>query len=226
MDHFLSSYGYLALFAATFLSSMGIPVGSEVAIGYGGALASGQITDVHHHFSLAAVIIVAAVGEICGSFAGYAIGRFGGRPLVDRWGKYILLTHTDLDRAESWLDGRGEWFVLFGRFIPLLRSFVSVVAGLAEMAIVRFTVFTVIGCTLWCAALASLGYSLGSTWHHVLQKFSYAGYVVAVLIVLALAFAIWHRLRTLRAEREGGTPRGAHAPGAQAARAQETDEAR
>src|SRR5271165_4757885 len=101
MEHFLNTWGYLALFGATFISSMGLPVGSEIAIGYGGALASGQLASSgsEHHLSLVWVIVVAALGEVCGSLAGYAIGYFGGRPLVDRYGKYLLLTHKDLDRA-------------------------------------------------------------------------------------------------------------------------------
>ena len=105
---------------------------------------------------------MATLGEVLGSLAGYSIGRFGGRTLVDKVGKYVLLTHKDLDRAEAWFARRGEPVVLFGRFIPLLRSFVSFAAGLGEMALAKFTIFTVIGCAVWCTALCSLGYSLGS----------------------------------------------------------------
>jgi len=213
MENFLVHWGYLAIFVATFVSSMGIPVGSEIAIGYGGALASGQITTSgHDHLSLGLVIVVATVGEVLGSTVGYAIGYFGGRPLVDRVGKYVLLTHKDLDRAEAWFDGRGEWVVLFGRFIPLVRSFISLAAGLAEMTRTKFLVLTVIGCAIWCAALASIGYSLGASWHHVLKDFSYAGYLAAVLVVLVVAGLIVHRIMTLRRE-QGEEPRGAHAAG-------------
>jgi|SRR6185437_2140324 len=200
MEHFLATWGYLALFAATFISSMCIPVGAEVAIGYSGALASGQLT-TGDHLNLPLVIIVATAGEVVGSLAGYAIGRYGGRPVVDRVGKYILLTHRDLDRAEAWFARRGEPFVLFGRFIPLLRSFVSLAAGLGEMALGKFLAFTVVGCAVWAALLSSIGYALGTSWHHVLKDFSYAGYVVAVLVVLAVAVAIAHRLRAVRAEK-------------------------
>lgn len=207
MEHFLATWGYLALFVATFVSSMCIPVGAEIAIGYAGALASGQLT-TGDHLNLALVIVVATAGEVVGSVAGYAIGRFGGRPLVDKVGKYLLLTHRDLDRAEAWFARRGEPFVLFGRFIPLLRSFVSLAAGLGEMAMGKFLAFTVVGCALWCAMLSSVGYSLGSSWHHVLRDFSYAGYVVAVLIVVVVVLAVAHRLRAVRAERAAG--RGRH----------------
>ena len=213
MEHFLATWGYLALFVVTLISAMGLPIGSEIAIGYAGALASGQLTTSHHDdLKLGLVIVVAVAGEVVGSVIGYAIGYFGGRPLVDRVGKYVLLTHKDLDRAEAWFDGRGEWIVLFGRLVPLLRSFVSLAAGLAEMARVKFLVLTVIGCAIWCSALASIGYSLGASWHHVLKDFSYAGYIALVLAVGLVALVIVHRLSTLRSER------GRHSPGATRAR--------
>ncbi len=202
MENFLETWGYLAVFVLSFISAMGLPVGAEVAIIYGGVLASGQITNHHHdHLQLVLVIVVATAAEVLGSLAGYLIGYFGGRPLVDKVGKYVLLTHHDLDRAEAWFNRRGEPFVLFGRFIPLLRSFVSFAAGLGEMAVAKFLLFTLIGCAIWCTALTSLGYSLGSSYNHVLKAFSYAGYVAAVLAVIAVAFVIWHRLRLVRQER-------------------------
>jgi membrane protein DedA with SNARE-associated domain len=201
MEHFLESWGYLAVFVLSFISSMGLPVGSEVAIIYGGVLASGQIPNEPHHLSLVVVIVVATVAEVLGSLAGYLIGYYGGRPLVDRVGKYVLLTHRDLDRAEAWFARRGEPVVLFGRFVPLLRSFVSFAAGLGEMALAKFLLFTVIGCAIWCTALTSLGYSLGSSYHHVLKAFSYAGYLAAVLAVIAIALVFVHRVRVVREER-------------------------
>lgn len=210
MEHFLATWGYLALFVIVFLSSMGIPVGSEVATAYAGVLASGQVTSAHDHLALAAVIVVGTLGELAGSSAGYLIGRFGGRPLVDRVGKYVLLAHRDLDRAEAWFARRGEPFVLFGRFIPLLRSFVSLAAGLGEMSFGKFAAFTVIGCGVWNAGVASLGYSLGASWHHVIKDFSDAGYVLAAAAALAVAIAFAHRVRQLRAER-AGVPAGAAA---------------
>jgi membrane protein DedA with SNARE-associated domain len=201
MEHFLETWGYLAVFALSFISSMGLPVGSELAVIYGGVLASGQIPNEPHHLLLVVVIVLATLGEVLGSLAGYLIGYFGGRALVDRFGKYALLTHKDLDRAEAWFARHGEPLVLFGRFIPLLRSFVSFAAGLGEMAIGKFVVFTVIGCAIWSTALASLGYALGSSYSHVLKAFSYAGYVAAVLAVIAVVVLFLHRLRVVREER-------------------------
>jgi membrane protein DedA with SNARE-associated domain len=201
MEHFLETWGYLAVFVLSFISSMGLPVGSEVAIIYGGVLASGQVPHEPHHLNIGAVIVVAVLAELLGSLAGYLIGYFGGRPLVDRAGKYVLLTHRDLDRAEAWFTRRGEPVVLFGRFVPLLRSFVSFAAGLGEMAIAKFILFTVVGCVIWCVALTTAGYELGSSYRHVLNGFSDAGYVFAAIFVLAVVVVFVHRVRVVRAER-------------------------
>ena len=212
MEHFLASVGYGAVFVLSFISAMGLPVGAELALIFGGVLASSAGAEANHvsQLSLALVIVLAILGEVLGSLAGYAIGRYGGRPLVDKFGKYLLLTHKDLDRADAWFARRGEPVVLFGRFIPLLRSFVSFAAGLGEMALGRFIAFTVIGCAVWCTALCSIGYSLGSSYNHVLKAFSYAGYVLGVLAVIAVAVIFWHRLREYRKQRDlGRTETGA-----------------
>jgi len=203
MEHFLETWGYLAVFGLSFISAMGLPVGAELAILYGGVLASGQIPNEPHHLNLATLIVVATAAELLGSLAGYLIGYYGGRPLVDRFGRYVLLTHKDLDRAEAWFARHGDPLVLFGRFIPLLRSFVSFAAGLGEMAIGQFVAFTLIGCALWCTALASLGFALGSSYKHVLKAFSDVGYLLAVLAVIAVVVLFLHRLRAVREQRHG-----------------------
>jgi len=203
VTHFLYTWGYAAVFVLSFISSMGLPVGAELAIIGGGALASGQVGQ-GDHLNLAIVILLATLGEVLGSAAGYAIGRYGGRPLVDRVGKYVLLTHKDLDRAEAWFARRGEPVVFFGRFIPLLRSFVSFAAGLGEMAIGKFLLYTVIACAIWCSALASIGYSLGKTYDNLVHAFSYAGYVLVALAVVAVVVVFWHRYRSYKAEQVQG----------------------
>jgi membrane protein DedA with SNARE-associated domain len=182
-------WGYVALFLITALSAFGIPVGSELAMAFGGALASGQVlTNPPAHFALGLVILVAVLGELVGGLLGYSFGRTGGRPLVNRLGRYVLLTKRDLDGAERFLARRGEPFVLVGRVIPLLRSFVSIVAGFAEMTLWRFLLFSFIGDLIFTALLSSLGYELGGRWHTVVKDFSYAAGVI-------------HRLRVLRRER-------------------------
>jgi membrane protein DedA with SNARE-associated domain len=203
VEEFLRSAGYGAIFALSFISAMGLPVGAELALIYGGVLANASVHTVSGKpLSLALVIIVAILGEVLGSLAGYSIGRFGGRALVDKVGKYVLLTHKDLDRAEAWFARRGEPVVLVGRFIPLLRSFVSFAAGLGEMALAKFTIFTVIGCAVWCAAICTLGYNLAGSYNHILKAFSFAGYVIGALAVIAVAVVLWHRLREYRSQRD------------------------
>jgi membrane protein DedA with SNARE-associated domain len=204
VEHFLESAGYAAVFVLSFISAMGLPVGAELALIGGGALASSMPPGGGKPLNLAVVIILAIVAEVLGSVAGYAIGRYGGRPLVDKVGKYVLLTHKDLDRAEAWFARRGEPFVLFGRFIPLLRSFVSFAAGLGEMAVAKFLLYTVIGCAIWCTALCVLGYNLAHTYDSVVKSFSDAGYVLAALAVVAVAVVFWHRYRSYKAEQVRG----------------------
>ena len=201
MEHFLETWGYAAVFGLSFISALGPPVGAELAVIYGGVLASGQIPNEPHHLVLIVVILMAFLAEVLGSLTGYIVGRSGGRALVDRFGKYVLLTHRDLDRADAWFARHGEPLVLFGRFIPLLRSFVSIAAGLGEMAVGKFLVFTAIACAIWCAALASVGDALGSSYSHVLKAFSDAGYVAGALAVIVVALLFVHRFQTLRHER-------------------------
>jgi membrane protein DedA with SNARE-associated domain len=204
LEHFLASVGYAAVFTLSFISSMGLPVGAELALIFGGVLASTAGAEANHvtALSLPLVIVAGTLGELLGSLAGYAIGRYGGRPLVDKFGKYLLLTHKDLDRADAWFARRGEPVVFFGRFIPLLRSFVSFAAGLGEMTIGKFTAYTAVACAIWVTALCSLGYSLGSSYEKVLKAFSYAGYVIGALAVIAVAFVFWHRWQAYRRERD------------------------
>ncbi len=196
-EHFLGQWGYAGIFILSFISAMGLPVGAEVAVIYGGVLASGQIPG-EKPLNIVAVIVVALAGELLGDVAGYSIGKFGGRPLVDRFGKFLLLTHKDLDRAEAWFARRGEPFALFGRFIPLLRSFVSFACGLGEMAFGKFMLFTFIGSAIFATAQALLGYSLGSSYEHVLKAFSNAGYVFGILFVLAVIVGLAYRFREYR----------------------------
>ena len=203
MEHFLTSWGYVALFVATMISAMGIPTGAEIVTGYAGALSSGHLlTGPHDHLNLAVVIIVASVGEVVGCSLGYLVGRVGGRPLINKVGKYVLLTNRDVDRAEAWFARHGDSTVFFGRFVPLLRSFLSLAAGIAEMSFAKFIVFSAIACSMWCALLASVGYALGQSWHHVLKDFSLAGYVLTAVAIVVIVAAAYHRIVALRHERE------------------------
>jgi membrane protein DedA with SNARE-associated domain len=199
VEHLLSTWGYLALFVATMASTTGIPVGSELAILYAGALASGEVvTGSHDHLHLSLVILVAIAGEVCGSVLGYIIGLLGGRPLVNRLGRYVLIAPRDLERAEGWFARHGDGAVFFGRFVPLLRSFISLAAGVTEMDFVRFLAFSIPACAIWCTGLALAGDALGHSWHRVASDIGHAGYILGALVLVVLVFGLVHRYQSVR----------------------------
>jgi membrane protein DedA with SNARE-associated domain len=203
VEHLLSSWGYAALFLLTAIESCCIPLPSEITVGYAGVLSA------EHHLQIVAVIVVATAGELLGSFVAWGIGRYGGRPLIERYGKYVLLSKHDLDRAEAWVNHRGEWGILIGRMVPLVRIFISLPAGIAEMKPLKFGICSLVGSLVWITALATIGYSLAGSWQHIAHDFQAAGYVLGLLAVLAIAGGVWHRLRQMRAEKvaEAGTPK-------------------
>ena len=196
VEHLLTSWGYVALILFTIAEAACIPIPSEVTLGFGGYLAStGKL-------ELAAVIVVATFGELAGAFIAYAVGRTGGRALVEKLGRYVLLTKSDIDRAERWFGRFGEPTVLVARVLPVVRTFVSLPAGVAEMNVVRFGVFTFIGSAAWCSALAITGYELGGSWRSITKGFRTAGYLLAAIAVVAIAAFILHRIIVLRRERQ------------------------
>ncbi|MGH9020936.1 MAG: DedA family protein [Acidimicrobiales bacterium] len=197
MSSFVSHYGYLGLFFASVLSSACVPIPSEVFYGFAGALCTTALTG-HARFSLAGVIVVGAIGSLVGAVIAYEVGRSVGRAFVDRYGKWLLLSHRDLDSSERWFARYGAMSVLAGRVIPIVRSFISLPAGVAEMPRVRFAVLTTIGSAAWVALLAGLGYAAGSNWRHVSHDFHVAEWPIIALIVVGLAYGLWHRVRGLR----------------------------
>jgi membrane protein DedA with SNARE-associated domain len=195
VEHLLSSWGYAALFLLTAIESCCVPLPSEITVGYAGVLSA------EHHMQIVLVIVIATLGELVGSIVAWGIGRSGGRALVEKFGKYVLLTKRDLDRAEEWVNHRGEWGIFVGRLTPLVRIFISLPAGIAEMKPVKFAIFSAAGSLIWISTLAAIGYSLAGSWQSIAKDFEDAGYVLAALVVLGIAGVVWHRLRTLKAER-------------------------
>ena len=156
MQHVLIDHGYLALVLLGFIEACCVPIPSEVTFGFAGVLAaSGKL-------ELWVVILLGSAAEILGSLVAYSVGRFGGRPLVERVGRYVLITSRDLDRAERWFSGRGEFAVLIGRAMPVIRAFVSLAAGIADMPVAKFLVFGGLGTLLYATTLASIGGAVGT----------------------------------------------------------------
>ncbi len=211
MSSFVQHYGYFALFILAIAESALIPIPSEVTFGFAGALATSAVTG-HAQFSILGIIVVGVVGSLIGSVVAYEIGRTLGRAIVDRWGKWILLTHGDLDAAERWFARYGAASVLIGRVQPVVRSVISLPAGVAEMKRGPFAILTVIGSAVWIGLLTVLGYAAGSNWTRVSHDFHLLQNPMIVLIVLALAWGFWHRVRTVRRYNAGASSsRGRHA---------------
>ena len=194
MESFLTSAGYAALILFGFLEAACIPISSEITFGFAGVLA------YQGHLNLALVIIIGSLAELAGSYASYAVGRVGGRPLVDKLGRYVLVTQSDVDRAERFLAGRGSWAIVVGRMLPFVRAFTSIVAGLIRVPAVRFGVLSGIGTVLYATALSSAGYALGSAWNSVSHGLAVVGYILFALVAVAIVGFVVYRLRQFRRE--------------------------
>jgi membrane protein DedA with SNARE-associated domain len=194
MESFLSEAGLAAVFLFGFLEACCVPIPSEITFGFAGVLA------YQGHLNIVAVIIVGTIAELIGSFVSYTVGRIGGRPLVDRFGRYLLVTRADIDRAERFFAGRGAWVLPVGRALPVVRTFVSIVAGFIEMPPVLFGVLSLIGTAVWVTAISLIGYGVGSAWQSVAHGIALAGYVIAAAVVIAVVGLIAYRLREVRRE--------------------------
>ena len=210
MQHLIATYGYLAIFLLMLLESACIPVPSELIMTFGGALAAGAVPGTQ--LSLAGVIVAGVAGNVAGSYIAWAAGRYGGQALVRRPGRRGWIREHDLDRAEAWFARYGGRAVLIGRLLPVIRTFISLPAGFADMNPVRFGIYTTVGCIPWTAALAYAGYAVGSNWQSVVNGFHGPTYIIAALAVIALAVAAWRYLRGRRA-----APATADGPGRPAA---------
>jgi membrane protein DedA with SNARE-associated domain len=190
----VSSFGYVAIFLLSVAQSCCVPTSSELTLGFAGALAATG------HLNLVGAILVGASGEVVGAYIAWVIGRTAGRAFVQRYGKYVLLTQHDLDRAEAWYRRHPRWGVFSGRLLPVIRNFVAVPAGVAEVPLVRFGVLTAAGSLVWDGAMAGIGYGLGSRWHAIIHAFSDAGYLLAAIVVVAVIFLVVHRWRSYSAQ--------------------------
>jgi membrane protein DedA with SNARE-associated domain len=207
MDSFLIHAGYAAVILLGFLEACCVPIPSEITFGFAGVLA------FEGHLNLALVIILGTLAEWVGSFVSYGVGRVAERPLIERLGRYLLITKADIDRAERFLAGRGAWAIPVGRMAPFVRSFTSVVAGFTGVSPLRFGVLSLIGTAAYASIIASIGYAVGSAWHSVAHGLTVAGYVMAVVVVVAIAAFIVVRLRHQRREvQETEAPIRDHAP--------------
>jgi membrane protein DedA with SNARE-associated domain len=192
VTNWVASNGLLAIFVVMAIDAV-LPAGGELVMLFGGALAAGAIAG-HDGPSLVAVIAAGTLGYLTGSIGGWALGRVGGRPLIERHGRWLHLGPERFERAEHWFDRYGAWFVLFGRLTPLVRSFVSIPAGVLEFPFGRYVPLTAVASLVWCTAFGVAGYTLGSNWESVHHAFRYLDYL-AVAGVVAMAAILFVRVR-------------------------------
>ena len=203
----IGDYGLYAVFFLMLIDAV-FPAASEVVMVYAGAVAAGAFDGQDVVLfgrtiddGLAAYVAMALAGTIgytLGSMGGWAIGLYGGRPYVERHGRWLHLDTEKLDRAERWFEKWEDWAVFLGRLTPVVRSFVSIPAGVMEVPFVRYTLLTLAGSAIWCFAFAGIGYAVGESWEDFHHAFRYVEYVVAAAIG---ATVVWLAVRYARRRR-------------------------
>ena len=203
----IGNYGLYAVFALMFIDAV-FPAASEVVMVYGGAVASGAIagqsvTLFGYEFSAGlsaylAIVVAGTVGYWSGALLGWEIGRRAGRPYLERHGRWLHLDAAKLDRAEAWFERFGSWAVFIGRITPVIRSFISIPAGVFKQPLGRYLWLTLAGSALWCLAFAGAGWAAGASWESFHSAFRYADVAVALAIA---AFAGWIGWRVVKRRR-------------------------
>jgi membrane protein DedA with SNARE-associated domain len=193
------TFGLPGVFVLMLLESACIPIPAEATMMFAGfAVSQGKM-------GMAAAIIVGIAGNVLGSWIVYYVGLYGGRPFIDRYGKYILLRHEHIELTERWFAKYGPVAVFFCRMLPVVRSFVSLPAGVARMSIWKFTLYTALGCVPFVAFLTWLGYKVGANWQKLEQNFKWLDYVAIAAVAALIVWAVVHRLR--RRPTTAGVPR-------------------
>ena len=183
-----SFLGYGGIVLLMTIDSTIFPLPSELVMPFAGFLAATG------RFNIWLVILASGIGSLLGSLLSYWMGRYGGNAPVLRWGHWVFLDVEDLKKTEDWFARKGEAVIFVSRFIPVVRQFISIPAGIARMNIWRFSLYTFLGATLWNGFLAWLGFFLGERWEevgHVVEQFSNA---IAVLLVVAAIWFVWHHV--------------------------------
>ena len=196
----IGEYGLVAIFVLMVLESACVPIPSEVTMLFGGALVTAPFLAPEQQLNFWGVVLAGTLGNLVGSWLAYGAGYAGGRPLLDRWGRYLLVRPHEIDRAHDWFERYGEAAVFFGRLLPVIRTFISLPAGVVRMDFRKFTLFTLLGCLPWCIALTWVGYKLGENWETVERVFRPFAWAIAVACLAGIVWFVWHRIRTIRAE--------------------------
>ncbi len=173
----IASTGYIGVGILMLLESCGIPAPSEVIMPFAGFLVA------KGNFDFWLVVIIGTIGNLLGSLLAYWIGYKGGRPLIEKYGKYIFISSHDLDRADHWFATRGEALVFFGRLLPVVRTYISFPAGIAQMDLKKFSLYTFLGALPWCLLFTWFGMLLQNNWGVIHAKLHYFDYLIAVCLL-------------------------------------------
>jgi membrane protein DedA with SNARE-associated domain len=203
----IGDHGLYAVFGLMLVDAV-LPAASELVMVYGGALAAGAFANQKVVLfgstieegvpAYLAIALAGTIGYTLGSVGGWAIGLYGGRPYLERHGRWLHLDPAKLDRAERWFERWEDWAVFLGRLTPVVRSFVSVPAGVMESPLVRYTLLTLAGSAIWCFAFAGAGYLAGDRWEDFHHAFRYLEYVVAAVIVAGVSWLVLRYVRRRR----------------------------
>lgn len=188
----ISSLGYGGIVLLMAIESACIPLPSEVTMPFAGYLVS------RGELALWGVALAGAVGCVLGSLVAYAVGAWGGRPLAQKYGRYLLISHRDLDLADRWFARHGDIIILIGRLLPVVRTFIAFPAGVARMAMGKFIIYSFIGSLIWCWALAWVGERLGDHWDSLGVYFHRFDAVIVAAILAGAVWWIWRHIRHLR----------------------------
>lgn len=183
----ISRTGYASIFLLSALESAAIPIPSEIVIPFSGFLA------VSGRFNLWLVVIIATAANLVGSVILFWIGKSGGRWVLERYGNYILVGRHDLERGDQWFARYGVKAVFWGRMLPVVRTFVSLPAGVARMNFWKFSLFTTLGSLPWNLALVFIGYKAGEKWNLLHDYFRKADKIAILMIVILLIWYIWKK---------------------------------
>lgn len=185
----ISTSGYLGIVILMGIESACIPLPSEIIMPFSGYLV------FRGDFELYRTGLAGAFGCVVGSVPAYYLGLYGGRPLVEKYGKYVLISHRDLDLADRWFERYGDWAIFFSRLLPVVRTFISFPAGVARMNFTRFVIYTFVGSFPWCLGLSYVGMKLGENWDTLGVYFHRFDIVIGILIALGVLYYVWHHLK-------------------------------
>ncbi|MGH9326813.1 MAG: DedA family protein [Terriglobia bacterium] len=185
----ISGMGYLGVLVLMAVESACIPIPSEVTMTFAGYLV------FLGRFKLEWVALVGALGCNAGSIVAYGVGAAGGRPLIEKYGRYVWLSKADLERADRWFARYGDWTVFFARLLPVVRTFIALPAGISRMNFLRFNVYTFFGSLPWCWALAWAGLKLGAHWDALSPYFHRFDKILIAACIVFFAGLVWHRSR-------------------------------